>query len=111
MARVPDHLLRDWIERLDDVANAPDLDPAMAEELGLMAGSLRDILGESLPTASDKRRGLGRGLESLIPTGTDTVEDIESLRDRLRRIAASARPLDVSEVEGVASPDVPVVHT
>ena len=111
MARVPDQLLRDWIVRLDDVASASNLDPATAEELGLIARTLRDILSGSLTTGNDKRRGLGRGLESLIPTGAESVEDLESLRDRLRSIAASAKPADLNEPEGVASSDVSVVRT
>ena len=102
MAQVPDYQLRDWIARLDHVAAAPDLDSETADELGLLAASLRHALGESHPITTDKRRGLGRGLESLIPTGAETGVDIESLRDRLRRIAASATASNPTEPEGVS---------
>lgn len=102
MAQVPDYQLRDWISRLDHAASAPNVDQAVAEELGLLAGDLRGLLGESHPMTGDKRRGLGRGLESLIPTGTESVVDIQSLRDSLRRIAASATTSDAAEPEGVS---------
>lgn len=95
MAQVPNHLLRDWIVQLNDVAETQHLDPSMAAELRGLAARADAFLAEnSQGGTADKRRGLGRGLEALIPTDSERVEDIVALRDRLRRIAASATPAD-----------------
>ncbi len=93
MARVPNNLLRDWIVQLNEVAESQYLDPGVAAELRRLAASADGFLTQGTQTvAGDKRRGLGRGLESLIPTDQVRVESIDQLRERLRRIAGEATP-------------------
>ena len=93
MAQVPNHLLRDWIVRLNDLAASQHVDPGMAAELrGLAAQANAFLTEDSQGGTVDKRRGLGRGLEALIPTDSERIDDIVELRDRLRRIAASVPP-------------------
>lgn len=93
MARVPEHLLRDWIVRLKSVADARHLDTGVVEELRRLAASADEFLTEPPRIGGDdKRRGLGRGLEALIPTDQVPIASIEELRARLRRIAASVAP-------------------
>lgn len=93
MAQIPNHLLHDWIERLNDVAETQNMDPGLASELRSLAARASAFLAEGPHGAiTDRRRGLGRGLESLIPTGSGSVEDIGVLRAKLRRIAESASP-------------------
>lgn len=100
MAQVPNHLLRDWIVQLNDVAGSQHVDPGMAAELRGLAARANAFLTEtSLGGTSDKRRGLGRGLEALIPTDSRGVDDIVELRERLRRIAASVTPTDSNSPE------------
>lgn len=88
MVRVPNNLLRDWIVQLNEVAQSQHLDPGVADELRRLAASADGFLTED-PSAvvAGKRRGLGRGLEALIPTEPMRVENLDQLRERLRRIA------------------------
>ncbi len=93
MARVPDHVLRDWIVRLNSVVDTQHLDPGVVDELRHLVASADEFLTKPPRIGGDdKRRGLGRGLEALIPTDQVPIASIEELRERLRRIAASVAP-------------------
>ncbi len=104
MARIPNHLLREWIVTLNDVAASQQTDPGMAAELRRLAAMVDAFLTE-VPSGGtyDKRRGLGRGLEALIPTQPGPIEDLGELRQRLRRIAASAAPVESTSGEGAVN--------
>ncbi len=92
MVRVPHQVLTGWIATLDCLAASLEagesIPHSLADELHRIAAEASALLTHSTDTARAKRKGLGKGLEALIPAGGISETDVDGLRERLRRIAA-----------------------
>lgn len=99
MARVSNDMLREWLAVLDHVVTRIDagqtVPSRLAEEVHRVSDQAAAILTKAEETqVSGRKKGLGRGLDALIPAHATEEIDVENLRNRLRQIAEDAGTTD-----------------